>query len=266
MDLVQLLRQSVTDNADLGCWKQMGMFSFVESSEQNSNLLLHCRVLAVTLLYFLFFTTASGFAIPTEKIADHRFVNLDLKAKDFIQVLSSLSDQIGIDIVFSGEHPDTKKDIKIAEVPLDRAIVQIVRHYDIENHAVVYKTEGGVEKIKLYGYNERTGTSPSFSTVNLAKSIEHDETPVSREQLDLLATQSQPIKLEEGRQPLTYEQLTKLKKEESEIIESDEGIKPLLAEQKRILKERNEEVRADSFDNQAPLQKEKLILLQNDDQ
>lgn len=264
MDLVQLSRQSVIHKANLERWMQMGMYPLVEPSQRNSNCLLHCKVLAVALLFIVFFSTTSCYAIPTDKINDHRFVSLDLKDKDFIQVLSSVSDQMGIDIVFSGEQPAAKKDIKIASVPLDRAIVQIVRRYDIENHAVVYNTEGGAEKIKLYGYTERTSTSPSFSTANLAKSIELDDTPVTREQLDLLAAQNQQIKVEEDNQSLTSEQLTKLE-EKSEIIEADEEVTPLLAEQKRMFKERNEESKSDFYDNQEPLQKEKLMLLQNDE-
>ena len=176
------------------------------------------------LLAFVF--SATCYASSTSKLQNQNFsVSLDLEGKSFIQVLTAISDQTGVKIVYSGDRPTKKKDIRIVDVPLEKAIVKVLSHYGFENHAAVYNKEGrAIVQIKLHGYMRKTGTHTSrqVNHLDIAQRTntrrhepdnKNDMRPLSSDKVIKLKINSQSAENEDmSRRPLTSKQMNLLNK------------------------------------------------------
>ncbi len=233
-----------------------GAYPITERHKRFSYSLLSYKLFNIALLVVISCVTTIGHTAPID-LKNHRsIVNLDLEDKDFNQVLSAISDQVGIEIVFLGEPPAAKKNIKLSNVTLDQAIAKVIRLYNIENHAVLYNAKDDtILQIELHGYAGGSGESHSSSLAILkenSKRIEAEERralqPLTEEQLVILKENSKIIEAEERRalQPLTEEQLAILK-ENSKIIEAEErrALQPLTEEQLAILRENSKRIKAE---------------------
>ena len=76
---------------------------------------------------------------------------LDLKNQDFTQIMESIAEQAKISIKIQGYIPPGKRDLQLKQVPVDKAVEQVMRLYGIQNHAVSFNTSGSNLKLAMFG-------------------------------------------------------------------------------------------------------------------
>ena len=93
------------------------------------------------------------FSLPaSEDSVRDRLICLDLQNHDFTQIMESIADQAQITIKIQGYIPPGKRDIQLKQVPVDKAVEQIMRLYGIQNHAVSYITSESRIRLAMFGF------------------------------------------------------------------------------------------------------------------
>ena len=241
-------------------------YPLTESNKRFFYSLFFYKFLTIALLFVLSILTTIGYTGPIDTQNYHRLVNLDLKDKDFIQVLSAISDQVGIEIVFSGEPSSEKKDIKISNASLDQAIAQVIRRYKVKNHTIVYNAKDDIIlQFELHGYAAGSSVMPSASSSlylsNINRQFESDYSPLTFEQMEMLIAQSEQIEAEmqESMQTLTSDQIAQLKEESDKLEAKYEKIKkPLTDEQLEKLKVQSQQIELEEKKDNQPLTQEQI--------
>ena len=239
----------------------MRNLSFYNSSFPFNNLKDVRLALAVFLLIVpLLSGTACGATLTTESYAN-RLVTVELYDKDLMQVLSAISDQVGIKIIFSGKQPTMKTDIKMVGVTFENAINNVLHNYEVKNHTIVYNTtENAIERIELHVYAGNYVSPEAITNLDqkmepLSAQSDHieekmrmSEIPLSQEQMARDSEKSDHIKaeMEKGTLPLTKEQMAKDKEKSDRIkAEMEKETLPLTKEQMAKDKEKSDRIKAE---------------------
>jgi hypothetical protein len=204
----------------------------------------------------VFWGHAFGSAQAGQELLEERLVTVELKDIKVKQVLDEIGAQTGLTIDFLGPVPDEKKDISLTQVPVDRAISQIMRLYGIENHAAIYKPRSIV--LKVFEANQLKVTLASYSQPQLDL---YDYSPLTVEQLGSLKAESDIIiaEMKKSMQPLTPDEMGRVRERSDEIkSEMERSQEPLTPDEMGRLRERSDEIKSEMERSQGPLTSEEV--------
>lgn len=206
----------------------------------------------------------------------------------FQESMAKLSRIFGVKIDTSGVSTatQTRFNLNMKHATLERAVKEAIRKAGLQNHALVWDKTGKTLRLLTFESGK-----PGTISENAANAIWGDMSPLTQEELYLLAKESAALEAEEAEsmKPLSAEQLQQLKeqsaaleveeaenmkpltpeqmqqlKEQSAALEAEEAesMKPMSAGQMRQLKEQSAELEKDIKESQQPLSKEQMLLLQ----
>jgi len=201
----------------------------------------------------LFFSPIQG--IAQDMLVLQRPVSLDKKGLDLKQAIEAVARQSDLNITIQGEKPPGTRDIFLSEMPVEKAIKQILKMYGVQNHAAVYFLENKIIMLFIAKTSGMTASLP-------------DEDNVIK-----VMTPGEFAKLPPGKQddcqPMTAEKFKQLPKGEAD------DITPMAAEKfKQLPKGEADDIRpmtAEKFkqlpkgevDDITPMTAEKFKQLQN---
>ena len=82
----------------------------------------------------------------------NRLICLDFQNQEFTQIMESIANQAQISIKIKGFIPSGKRDLQLNQVPVDKAVEQLMRLYGIQNHAVSYSTSESRIRLAMFGF------------------------------------------------------------------------------------------------------------------
>jgi len=206
------------------------------------------------------------------------------------QSMADLSRIFDVKIEISGKPVDTpaKFNLNMKQATLEQAVKEVIRKANIQNYAIVWDEPNKTLRLLVFEKGKNENISGQNTTTS---DLYEDMSPLTQEQLYLLAQQSAKIEAEEqecmkpltpeqlqqlheqsakieaeeqeSRKPLTPEQLQQLKEQSAKIeAEEQESRKPLTPEQLQQLKEQSAKIESQESENMKPLSSEQLLLLQ----
>lgn len=220
------------------------------------------RKIVVMILNMLFVFFMSGL-VSAATINDQQFpVKMDrLTLKESLDDLGRI---YGVDVVLVSnlaKLPQGKVSLNLEQVTLEKAIKEVMRKTNVQNHAMFMDRERNT--LLVWILSEATGESIGNKFIANEFS-EIGAEPLSQDQVRLLAQLNQGLG-ELNDQPLTSKQIEGLQKQSDELaVETEEGIKPLTPEQIDQLKEQSILIEAEMEQAQRPLSSEQIELLQEE--
>lgn len=211
---------------------------------------------------------------------------VQLSFQDSMAELSRIFD-VKIDTSGVSNATPTRFNLNMKHATLERAVKEAIRKAGLQNHALVWDKTGKTLRLLTFESGK-----PGIISENSADAIWGDMSPLTQEELYLLAQQSASLEAEEAEniKPLSPEQMQQLKEvsatleaeeaesmkpltpkqmqqleEQSAALEAEEAekMKPLSAGQMRQLKEQSAELEKEFEKSQQPLSKEQILLLQD---
>ena len=222
-------------------------------------LLCLCQGLLLATLFFVVPVHAQEIRVPELD----QVVNIEIEASQFQQTLEALSGQAGLNIVYHGAPPKTKRDILITAVPLHEAIERVLSIYAVPNHLAISTFDGKVLKqIDIYGLSSISAVSPTAAKPPVT--TDDGENPLTEEQIDQMADESARMEseMEGDARPLKPEQTLRLQ-EQNTLVEDNEigfNAKPLTPEQLEKAKAHSQLIESEELRDQSfsPSQLQKI--------
>jgi hypothetical protein len=217
------------------------------------------RFFSFSCLFILLTIVIPVFARPMQALESKRLVTLEIKDQNFSRTIEAIAGQLKIEILYHGPEPAAKRDISLANVPLDQAVSRIMRTYGIENHVTVYNTDKNIlVQVEVHGFS---GAGVVLPLQNQKRpGMGADRGPLTLDQTDRLIAQSALIdaEMDENSRRLTPEQVEQLKSHTEEIeAEKAKSMKPLTPQQLDQLKTRSQKIELEQQHDQ-PLTPEQL--------
>jgi hypothetical protein len=205
-----------------------------------------------------FIVMGHNLAQAEEKTVAERLVTINLEDQNFNQALKAVAEEAGITINIHGQIPAGKRDISITNMSLNEAMGHILRIYGVRNHAAAYNPEIGTLMLAIL---ETSTTVAALSPQSQPRiDISLDE-PLTREQLERLKEQSEIIvaEMEESALPLAPFQIEQLREQSSAMEKEMEGAsQPLTPEQLEKLREQSWQMEMEMEEASKPLTPEQL--------
>ncbi len=187
-----------------------------------------------------------------------RLISIDVQDQDFLQTLEVLAGQLGITIEIHGSKPGGTRSIDLDYMPVDKAMVRIMRAYGVRNHVASFNPEEMNLTLIIIG------SAPFLASESVKTPKSRDfwkDEPLTKEQLARLREQSAIIvaQMEEAAEPLTPEQLERLREQSAKIeAEIEESSQPLTEEQLERLREQSFWIELDMQEASQPLTSDQL--------
>ena len=221
-------------------------------------ILLKITLFLLTAIFFIGHNYAQAEEIPVRE----RLISVDKQDQDFVQALESIADQAGINLNIHGQIPEGKRDLSMDQMPLGKAMAQVLRMYGVRNHAAAYNPETGTVMLAIL----ETSTHVAALSPEAEPTIDFWDKPLTEDQLARLREQSEIIvaEMEEISKPLTPEQLERLFDKSADIEwEMNEISQPLTPEQLERLRGQSAEIEREMHNNALPLTTEQMQKLRD---
>ena len=204
-------------------------------------ILLKITLFLLTAIFFIGHNYAQAEEIPVRE----RLISVNKQDQNFTQALEAIANQAGIAINIHGQIPEGKRDLSMDQMPLGKAMAQVMKMYGVLNHAAAYNPDTGTVMLAILETSTMVARLPSKDEpeIEISLSMEPltgdqisqlvpdnpiDYMPLTLAQIDMLEPDD-----ESDYQPLSPEQMTQLEPE------NVDDYQPLTQEQIEQLKPEN---------------------------
>jgi hypothetical protein len=144
-------------------------------------------------------------AMAQDPIIHKLLVSINKKNQTIAQAIGAVAEMTNMTIEIKGKKPSVKKDIFLPDTPLGEAIIQILRLYEIQNHAVIYDFNN---KSIILSILESSTTTDTLLIGESGTKLENYQ-PLTPEQI----SQLEQVNTIGDHEPLTPEQISQLEPE-----------------------------------------------------